>query len=170
MPAVLWHCWLGVRKSIRPLKLEWWGVGVVICLPGARCRLFAYGPADATAAASSLASFKSRLVLPFWYQLTIVVLEKKLLNGCSSSYQLHCAGKQILTKYNVSINFFKFIWRDKRCSVLKDHGQTDCSTGASKLFSRNMTHIEMYNIFHSYESMWFVSLKYNDACGYRTHA
>ena len=33
----------------------------------------------------SLASFKSRLVLPFWYWLTQVVLEKRLLNGCSSS-------------------------------------------------------------------------------------
>jgi len=31
-PSVLWHCWLGVRKSIRPLKTEWWGAGVVICL------------------------------------------------------------------------------------------------------------------------------------------
>jgi len=32
---------------------------------------------------SSLASFKSRLVLPFWYQLTQVVLEKRPLNRCS---------------------------------------------------------------------------------------
>jgi len=30
---VLWHCWLGVRKSIRPVNnWVWWGVGVVICL------------------------------------------------------------------------------------------------------------------------------------------
>jgi len=34
---------------------------------------------------SSLASFESRLVLPFWYRLTRVVLENRLLNGCSSS-------------------------------------------------------------------------------------
>jgi len=34
---------------------------------------------------SSLASFKSRLVLTFWYQVTQVVLEKRPLNGCSSS-------------------------------------------------------------------------------------
>ena len=33
--------------------------------------------------ASSLASFKSRLVLPFWYQLTQVILEKRPLNGYS---------------------------------------------------------------------------------------
>jgi len=34
---------------------------------------------------SSLASFTSRLVLPFWYQLTQVVLEKRQLNRTSSS-------------------------------------------------------------------------------------
>jgi len=34
---------------------------------------------------SSLAPFKSRLVLSFWYRLTQVILEKPPLNGCSSS-------------------------------------------------------------------------------------
>ena len=29
---VLWHCWLCGRKGIRPVKTEWWGAGVVICL------------------------------------------------------------------------------------------------------------------------------------------
>ena len=32
VPSVLWRCWLGGRKGIRPVKTEWWGVGVVICL------------------------------------------------------------------------------------------------------------------------------------------
>ena len=54
---VLWRCWLGVRKSIRPVQIEWWGVDVVVNLSGVRCRLFAYGPADAKTL-SSLASFK----------------------------------------------------------------------------------------------------------------
>ena len=49
---------------------------------GARCRLFACGPADVP---SSLASFKSRLVLPFCCRLTQVVLEKRPLNGYSSN-------------------------------------------------------------------------------------
>jgi len=31
---------------------------------------------------ASLASVKSRLVLPFWYQLTHVVLDKGPSNGC----------------------------------------------------------------------------------------
>ena len=38
----------------------------------------------------SLASFKSRLVLPFWYRLTQVVLEKRPLNRCSSSSSVWC--------------------------------------------------------------------------------
>ena len=33
----------------------------------------------------SLASLKSRMVLLFWYQFSCVVLEKRPLNGCSSS-------------------------------------------------------------------------------------
>jgi len=44
---VLWQCWLGVRKSIQPVKIEWWGwCGY---LSGERCRLFAHGPADVAA-------------------------------------------------------------------------------------------------------------------------
>ena len=44
---MLWRCWLGGRKGIRPVK--YWVVGYWRgYLTGARCRL-AYGPADATA-------------------------------------------------------------------------------------------------------------------------
>ena len=33
VPSVLWRCWLGGRKGIRPVKkLEWWGTGMVSCL------------------------------------------------------------------------------------------------------------------------------------------
>ena len=67
------------------------------CLSGARCRL-AYGPADATATHSlSLASVKSRLVLPFWYRPTRVVLEKGPLNGCVCRFK----GLKKLKKSNV---------------------------------------------------------------------
>ena len=72
---------LGIGKSIQPVKIEWLGVGVVICLEwGADClhivQLMALHPKTP----SSLASFKSKLVLPFWCQLTQVVLEKRPLN------------------------------------------------------------------------------------------
>jgi len=33
LPSVLWCCWLGGRKGIRPVKkTELWGAGMVICL------------------------------------------------------------------------------------------------------------------------------------------
>ena len=76
------------------------------CLSGARCRL-AYGPADATATYSpSLASVKSRLVLPFWYQLTRVVPEKGPLNGCvcmcCNITVCDCQIKNFKTLYDIS--------------------------------------------------------------------
>ena len=38
LPSVLWRCWLGIRKGIWPVKIEWWGIGVVTCLEwGADC-------------------------------------------------------------------------------------------------------------------------------------
>ena len=88
---MLWHCWLGISKSIRPVKIGWCGVGVVIFLErGADClhmvQLMLLHPQTP----SSLALFKSRLVLPFWYRLVHVVLEKRPLNGCSSSSVVLC--------------------------------------------------------------------------------
>ena len=53
-------------------KTERWGAGVVICLErGADCHCHSL----------SLASVKSRLVLPFWYRPTWVVPEKGPLNA-----------------------------------------------------------------------------------------
>jgi len=49
LPSVLWRCWLGDRKGIRPVKTEWWGAGVVVCLERDAHLHNAYGPADATA-------------------------------------------------------------------------------------------------------------------------
>jgi len=57
-------------------KTEWWGAGMVICLERdadlhmAHCHSL------------TLASVKSRLVLPFWYRLIRVVPDKWPLNVC----------------------------------------------------------------------------------------
>ena len=62
VPSVLWRCWLGGRKGIRPVKnmdMEWWGAGMVICLE--------WGANDlhmVQLMPSSLASAKSRMVYP----------------------------------------------------------------------------------------------------------
>ena len=71
---MLWRCWLGGRKGIRPVKN--WAVG---CwrgyLSGVRCRL-CICPSWCHCHSLSLASVKSRLVLSFWYRPTWVVPEK----------------------------------------------------------------------------------------------
>jgi len=54
-------------------------------LSGARCKWFAYGSADATASPSFFCDSKIQNGLPFWCRLNQVVLEKRTLNGCSSS-------------------------------------------------------------------------------------
>jgi len=73
-------------------KTEWWGAGMVISLErGADCLHMVQLMPLPSQTPSPLASFKSRLVLPFPYRLTQVVLEKRPLNGesieglCSSS-------------------------------------------------------------------------------------
>ena len=79
-PSVLWRCWLGGRKGIWPVKnmsggvLVWLSVWseVQICI----------WPSWYHCHPLSVASVKSRLVLPFWYRLTWVVTDKGLLNVC----------------------------------------------------------------------------------------
>jgi len=59
-------------------KTEWWGAGVVTCLErGADLHMAQLMPLPLTVSCFS----KSRLVLPFWYQLIQVVPDKGLLNG-----------------------------------------------------------------------------------------
>jgi len=51
----------------------------------------------------SLAEFKSGLFLPFWYRLIQVVLEKKPLNGCSSSSSGGSGGGYLPTQFNAGV-------------------------------------------------------------------
>jgi len=93
LPSVLWHCWLGIRKSIWPVKIWvmtcWRG-----CLSGARCRLFAWS--------SWCYCFPNprHLMLhlnPDWFYLSGIGLprlsrKKRPLNGCSSSSSIRSSG------------------------------------------------------------------------------
>ena len=57
--------------------------------------------------------FKSRLVLPFWYRLTQVVVEKRLLNGCSSSSVLWLLQAELGSRrrsFGYSQNRFLIYW------------------------------------------------------------
>ena len=74
MPLVLWRCWLGVRRGIRPIKnwvLAWLSVWseVQTCIWPSWCHCHSL----------SLASVKSRLV---YLSGTRIVLDKGPLNGC----------------------------------------------------------------------------------------
>ena len=80
-PSALWHCWLGVRKSIRPIKkfsdwvrawLSVWSVLQMICIWSSWCHCH------------PIISCFSKIQngLPFWCRLTQVVLEKRPLNVC----------------------------------------------------------------------------------------
>ena len=92
LPSVLWHCWLGGRKGIRPVKklsggvlawlFAWSEVQTCICPSWCHCHSL------------SLASVKSRLVLPFWNRPTQVVPDKGPLNICVCVWQnITCAGR-----------------------------------------------------------------------------
>jgi len=83
VPSVHWHCWLGIRKSLWPVK-NW----VMRCRHGylfaVRCKWFGYGPADATAAHHLLHHYN-----PHWFSLSGAGLPRlswrtKPLNGCLS--------------------------------------------------------------------------------------
>jgi len=66
-------------KKLSDEVLMWlsvWSEVQIVCILSRWCHWYPKTP-------QSLASFKSRLVLPFWYRLTQVVLEKRPLNGCS---------------------------------------------------------------------------------------
>ena len=78
LPSVLWRCWLGGRKGIRPVKnwvVGWWGAGVVICLErDADLHMAQLMPLPLTVSCFS--------EIQIGYRPTRVVLDKGPLNGC----------------------------------------------------------------------------------------
>ena len=71
LPSVLWRCWLGGLLKLNGGVLAWLSLWskVQTCVWPLQCHC--HSP--------SLASVKSRLVLPFWYWVTRVVPEKGLV-------------------------------------------------------------------------------------------
>jgi len=64
LPSVFGRYWFGGRKGIQPVKTEWWGAGMVICLGrGVDLHMAQLMPMPLTISCSS----KSRLVLPEWF-------------------------------------------------------------------------------------------------------
>jgi len=79
---VLWRCWLGGRKGTRPVKTEWWGADVVICLErGADLHMAQLMPLPLTVSCFS----KIQIGFTFWYLPTRVVPDRGPLNGVRPS-------------------------------------------------------------------------------------
>ena len=87
-PSVLWCCWLGGRKGIRPVKTSG---GVLAWLSAWSKVQTGIWPSWCHCHSLSLDSVKSRFVLPFWYRLTWIVPEKRPLNGCVCVLLLSCS-------------------------------------------------------------------------------
>ena len=65
LPSVLRCCWLGGRKGIRPVKTEWWGAGVVICLErGAGLHMAQLMPLPLTVSCFSKIQFGFAFLVP----------------------------------------------------------------------------------------------------------
>jgi len=98
LPLMLWRRWLGGRKGIWPVKIwvvrNWHGY-----LSGARCKWFAYCPADASATPWSLAPVKSRMVYVSGARLPRLSW-KRPLNRCSSTWILLVAADKMFYVYH----------------------------------------------------------------------
>jgi len=65
LPSVLWRCWLGGRKGIRPVKNEWWGAGMVVCLEhGADLHMAQLMPLPLTVSCFSLIQIGFTFLVP----------------------------------------------------------------------------------------------------------
>ena len=95
-PSVLWHCWLDVMKSIRPVNIERRDVDMVICLERGADYLHMIQlmplhpkPRHLLPRLNPDFFYLSCICLPFLYLLTQVVRVKRPLNRCSRSSWLN---------------------------------------------------------------------------------
>jgi len=87
-----------VGKKLSDEVLVWlsvWSEVQIVCIWSSWCHCHPKSP-------SSLASFKSRLALPFWYRLTQVVLEKRSLNGCGVVVVVALKLTWVPSRFNIS--------------------------------------------------------------------
>jgi len=164
MPSVLWHCWLGGRKGIQPVKKSggcWRGY-----LSGARCRLL-YGPADATARKlnkeDAMDRCKWRKVIKevcwpgwvwtgecfFWYRPTLVVPDKRPLNGCCWCY---CHSLSLVSvKSRLVLPFwYRLTWIVPEKGPLNGCVCIAKKASAEVFWGYNKTEANLLRIFNSY--------------------
>ena len=125
MPSVLWHCWLGSRKGIRPVKNWVWGAGMVICLErGADLHMAQLMRLPLTVSCFS----KIQTGFTFLVPAHPGSPDKGLLNGCVSLPVLsEMAKRTTLWKQYYLINFWRLFEAecDKVELVLADWVKAD---------------------------------------------
>jgi len=100
LPSALWHCWLGIMKSIRRVKnsndevLVWlsvWSEVQMICIWFSWCHFHPI--------ISCFINIQDGL--PFWCQLTQFILEKRPLNGNYYYYYFYYGPIQQISRLSV---------------------------------------------------------------------
>jgi len=133
--------------------MECWGAGVLIsvwsevqtCIQPSWCHCHSL----------SLASVKSRLVLPFWYQLTWAVPDKGLLNGCVCAFTIY--QKQDNRPVSCGRRFFSssirlttpedFVVTAGLCSVTSLLQLLTCSNDATSISSAELDSSATFGIY-----------------------
>jgi len=97
----------------------------------------------------SLASVKSRLVLPFWYRPTRVVLEKGPLNGCVCVLWVTICIKFIISEDNKYMHINSWLWNILVCThtlyaLMKrtNNGKNEVGTNVLGFSPKNSTTAE----------------------------
>ena len=112
-------------------------------LSGVRCKCFAYGSADATATPSSLASVRSRIIMPFQYGLPGCPGKEATKRECISIFLnvffLHFFSaficKQncnILTMLNAAVVITAVMVSKNICSLSRNHISLACSLACAQ--------------------------------------
>jgi len=97
VPSVLWRCWLGGRKGIRPVKTEWWGTGVLICLErGADLYMARLMPLPLTVSCSSKIQIGFTFLVPAYPGSP----GKKAVKCCSSSVVVVPTSRDARSKFS----------------------------------------------------------------------
>ena len=126
-------------KKLSDKLLVWlsaWSMLQIVCIWSSWCHCHPKTP-------SSLDSFKSRLVLTFWYWLTQVASEKRPLNGCSVA---------VVKRWNVlrnnHINFLQQTWLKNARPVGLGFSAVHAQVFVDHLAATSVAHYRMATTIH----------------------
>jgi len=146
--SVIWHCWLGIRKSIWPAKywvLRSWHD----YLSGTRCKWFAYCPADTTATPiiSCFIKIHNGLAFPFLCQHEHYVLKKRPLNWSLSIVVYYIQIANCSANFRNGLQFQKWKLVNQKPFSIPRHKTgacivCSCCKICANLFTRACFHVQ----------------------------